>query len=147
MKKEKGDTGDKQWGKNMSTILIIDDNSAIREMLTRVLQVNGHTTLEAENGEVGVQLANQWMPDVILCDAIMPEMNGIETVTTLHQSPATRSIPVVMMSGSISEAQLKEALSMGAVDFLSKPFTIEELRQSLQRAEKAREQLCSAAES
>jgi len=130
----------------MSTILIIDDDSAIRQMLLRVLQINGHNAYEAENGEVGVQLANQLIPDVILCDAIMPGMNGVETLATLRQSPATREIPVVMLSGSIPEAQLKQALSMGAVDYLPKPFTIQELRQSVKRAEGVRESVGSAIE-
>jgi CheY-like chemotaxis protein len=131
----------------MSTILIIDDDSAIRQMLLRVLQVNGHSTLEAENGEVGIQLANQWIPDLILCDAVMPEMSGLETLSILHQSSATRDIPVVMMSGLIPETQLKQALTMGAVDYLPKPFTLDELRQSIKRAEGARQQVCSTTES
>lgn len=131
----------------MSTILIIDDDSAIRQMLLRVLQVSGHTTLEADNGETGVELANQWVPDVILCDVVMPEMSGLETLALLHQAPATRDIPVVIMSGLIPEAQLKQALSMGAVDYLPKPFTLEELRQSIKRAEMTRQPVCSTIES
>jgi CheY-like chemotaxis protein len=107
----------------------------------RVLQNNGYETMAALNGRDGLEKANEWKPDIILLDIVMPEMNGYEVAQKLRQSPETTRIPVVFLSakGDVDEKQgasagLKEidqAFDSGANDFLHKPVAASDLLQTI----------------
>jgi CheY-like chemotaxis protein len=112
----------------MGKILIIEDDQGIRENVVEILHFEGFETLEAQNGTVGLQLAQEHLPDMILCDVRMPECDGYEVLKKLRQNPATAAIPFVFMT---AKANAKEdmALVEAAEDvvWLFKPFDVSDL--------------------
>lgn len=112
----------------MARILIVDDDTAVRRALRKVLERDGHTLVEAENGRVGLQLMREKPADLVLADLFMPVMDGLEFISKLHQSyPDTR---VLAISGSTYERRprfLEIAGRMGNVRTLTKPVDAEEL--------------------
>jgi len=85
------------------TALIIDDDEGVRLFVQAVLEGEGWTCIEARNGEEGLDLATEHMPDLILLDVNMPEMDGFQTFSKLRQSPFTQGIPIVMLTGINTE--------------------------------------------
>lgn len=117
----------------MRTILIVDDEYGIAEIVGDVLSQHGFTVLTAINGRLGLATLSQTKPDVILLDVMMPVMTGPEMLRELKRSEAWRRIPVVMMSAVGPTALTpKERESIEA--FISKPFTYEELMEALRTA-------------
>jgi CheY-like chemotaxis protein len=123
-------------------ILIIDDNRTLVLTAERVLQKGGYETATALNGRDGLQKAQQWKPDVIILDIVMPGMNGYEVGNQLRQNPVTADIPIIFLSakGNTDETQgapvigLKEiskAFDSGASDFLHKPVAAVEFLQAV----------------
>ena len=112
----------------MARILIVDDDTVVRRALRKVLERDGHTLVEAENGRVGLQLMGEKPADLVLADLFMPVMDGLEFISKLQQShPDTR---VVAISGSTYERRprfLEIAGRMGNVRTLTKPVDAEEL--------------------
>jgi len=116
----------------MTRILIIEDEKSLRAGLRDILGLEGFTVLEAENGRTGIQLATQHLPDLILCDIMMPEMNGYEVLTELGINPSTRLIPFVFMTALADRADIRHGMDLGADDYLVKPFTREELLKAVE---------------
>ncbi|UKP00479.1 CHASE2 domain-containing protein [Nostoc sp. UHCC 0870] len=112
-------------------ILIVDDDSNHRSMLTSLLQEIGCRTLEAIDGNHGLQVTTDHLPDVILLDLAMPNMDGFELMLHLQKNPQTRSIPIIVSSASVFEENRQRSLQAGATAFLPKPFQIDELYQAL----------------
>lgn len=108
-------------------ILSIDDDAAIRQFLSAVLKADGYEVLLAADGAAGVAAARAELPDVILLDLIMPYASGFEVLRHLHDDPATRDIPVLVLSTQGGEDDIVRALDQGAEDFLIKPFYAREL--------------------
>jgi len=109
------------------TILVIEDNSEILENLTEYFEMEGYKILGANNGKRGVELAMEFIPDLIVCDVVMQEMNGHELLQILLDSAKTYEIPFIFstsISGNINRA---EALILGADDYIIKPFALEDL--------------------
>jgi YesN/AraC family two-component response regulator len=106
----------------MARILIIDDELQIREMLTQMIEREGHEVLSADNGKTGIRLNRDFMADVVITDIFMPEKEGIETIMELRAgNPAVK---IIAISGGGSKGQvdyLKIAKSLGATRALSKP--------------------------
>ncbi len=102
------------------TILLVDDDRAIREGASLRLRASGYNTLDANDGGQGVATAIQLMPDAIVMDVRMPRMDGLAALSALQENEATKNIPVVMLSASLMDQQ--EALDAGARFFLSKPY-------------------------
>jgi diguanylate cyclase len=111
----------------MRKILVIEDERASRKLLLKLLQVEGFEAIEAENGSIGLQLAKTQCPDLILCDIMMPEMDGYEVLSRLQQEPATAMIPVICLTAQNERADLRRGMELGANDYLTKPFTTAEL--------------------
>lgn len=111
----------------MKKILVIEDDSAIRKNLIKLLKREGFDTLDADNGWSGVQLAQTQAPDLILCDIKMPELNGYEVLEILQQDPATALIPFICLTAFDERASLRQMMELGANDYLTKPFILEEL--------------------
>lgn len=112
----------------MARILIIDDDSSLRQMLQRHLNRQGHDTLTAENGLVGVQLFESDSFDLVITDIIMPEQEGLETISQLKNRNSQVGILVISGGGSITaDEYLKLALALGADAALAKPFNLSEL--------------------
>ena len=108
----------------MHKILVIDDEEPIRQLILMALQKRGFEALEAENGEVGVQLARTHLPDLILSDVKMAKMDGYMALAALRQDPQTAAIPVILMTGQPHNAGMRQGMELGADDYLPKPFTV-----------------------
>lgn len=117
----------------MGTILIIDDDSALRALLGQILQQTGWKVLEAEDGEAGIQLAKNQRPEVVLCDLLMPRCNGFQVCRTLRADPNLRQIKIIVTSGRSYVTDRLHALEAGADEYLVKPIQTEELRRMLKR--------------
>jgi len=114
-----------------STILVIDDDANVRDLLSRLLQKDGHRVITAEDGPSGLALALQQKPDAITLDVVMPGgMDGWEVLRLLKESPATHSIPVIMVSVM---AEQEHALTLEVEDYLVKPIDVERLARAINR--------------
>ncbi len=115
-------------------VLVIDDEVAVREGIAVLLALEGYEVLGAEGGERGLQLANAERPHAILLDVGLPDLDGYEVCRRLHQNPATRGIPVVMVTGSGDLALNRRAYAAGAKACVPKPFRSEALIATLEAA-------------
>ncbi|HEY5913465.1 MAG TPA: ATP-binding protein, partial [Verrucomicrobiae bacterium] len=96
-------------------------------MVRLALESRGYDVLEAGNGAEGVELAMGSLPDLVLCDVNMAEMNGYLTLSALRKEAATSSIPVILMTGLADNAGMRHGMELGADDYLAKPFTLDDL--------------------
>lgn len=96
-------------------------------IIEETLGMFGFSTLAAEDGQSGVELARAHLPDLIICDVHMPRMDGFATFAKLRESEATASIPFMFLSGAVDRPQIRRGMEMGADDYLTKPFTPSEL--------------------
>jgi CheY-like chemotaxis protein len=111
----------------MARILVVDDERQILRNILEVLEFEGFDAVGADNGRVGIDMARQISPDLILCDIMMPEADGFEVIQTLRADPQTRDIPIVMMSAKVDRDTVRMVMVEGASDYLSKPFTMPDL--------------------
>lgn len=116
----------------MATILVIEDNLEIRENITEILELESYTIISAINGKKGLELAKEKLPDLILCDIMMPEMNGYEVFNGLKEDVSTRSIPFVFVTASVEKKEIQAGFDMGAAGYIRKPFDNDELLQTIQ---------------
>src|SRR6187551_219345 len=112
-------------------ILVIEDDPAIRETLVDILQFNQLQVLSAPNGQEGLALAQRHQPDVILSDVAMPVMDGFALLAALRADDRTRSIPVIILSASIEAERMRQGMDLGAEDYITKPFTEEQIIRSI----------------
>lgn len=115
----------------MKRILVIEDEDNLRENLTEILSFEGYEILQAENGKLGLQIALEHIPDLILCDVMMPEMDGYEVLAALRENPATRLIPFILLTALAEREKMRKGMELGADDYIVKPFGISELLQSV----------------
>jgi CRP-like cAMP-binding protein len=113
-------------------ILIIEDNEDIRESSVEILVLAGYEVLEAENGKVGVELAQQNLPDMILCDIMMPELDGYGVLYLLSKNSETSNIPFIFLTAKAERADMRKGMDMGADDYLTKPFDDMELLNTIE---------------
>jgi CheY-like chemotaxis protein/CRP-like cAMP-binding protein len=106
----------------MKTILIIDDNTQIRENIAEILEFSGYVTLTAENGKKGVETAVREKPALIICDIMMPELDGYGVLHLLKRNPTTEHIPFIFLTAKTERVDLRKGMEMGADDFITKPF-------------------------
>lgn len=111
----------------MTKILIIEDQPDVRENIQAILDLEDYETLTAADGLIGVELAQQFLPDLILCDVMMPRLDGFGVLKELRQLPATGSIPFIFLTAKADRTDLRHGMESGADDYLTKPFTLEEL--------------------
>ena len=109
---------------NKKTILVVDDEKTIVEMLVYNLQKEGYNTLEAEDGEEGVRIALNEKPDLVLLDIMLPKMDGLAVCKRIRQS---LNIPIIMISAKDEEIDKILGLELGADDYITKPFSVREL--------------------
>ncbi len=111
----------------MSKILVVDDDAALRSVIGLALQGEGYDVLEAEDGEVAIRVACEQLPDLILCDIRMKQMDGYLALANLRQHVATASLPFILMTGQSDPEGMRKGMELGADDYLTKPFTIPQL--------------------
>ncbi len=112
----------------MAHILVIEDEPPVRENLVRFLKLEGHRVSEAPDGRAGVARAKLDSPDMILCDVMMPHLNGFEVLAVLQADPDLRDIPLVFLSASAEPERMAEAVGMGARGYVTKPFSLADLK-------------------
>jgi len=105
----------------IKTILVIDDNQQIREYIVQLFRAN-FQMLEADNGETGLEMVRQYLPDMVISDVLMPGLNGVELCRLVKQDPSLYHIPVVLLTASTSSESKLRGIECGADDYISKPF-------------------------
>ncbi|MCS6813664.1 MAG: EAL domain-containing protein [Cyanobacteria bacterium] len=113
------------------TILVIEDVAALRQEIVETLECLNYHVIAGENGEVGLRLAATYLPDLILCDIMMPELNGYEVYERLRDNADTASIPFIFLSAKADRSDVRRGMNLGADDYLTKPFTSEELSDAI----------------
>ncbi|NWF61959.1 MAG: EAL domain-containing response regulator [Fischerella sp.] len=111
----------------MTKILVIEDEKSVRENLVELLEAEDFETICAANGQVGLHLALTEAPDLILCDLMMPELDGYGVLTTLRQELLTATIPFIFLTAKATKSDFRQGMDLGADDYITKPFTRAEL--------------------
>jgi DNA-binding NarL/FixJ family response regulator len=119
-------------------ILVIEDEPEMRRNLTTVLRLEKFHALPAENGRIGVELAKKEKPDLILCDVMMPELDGYGVIAALRANPETAAIPFIFLTAKGEKPDIRAGMNLGADDYLTKPVAKADLlaaiRSRLERA-------------
>jgi two-component system, cell cycle response regulator DivK len=118
--------------------LVVDDYDDAREMYAEFLAYKGYTVVQAENGLQAVALAASLLPDFVILDLALPDIDGIEVTRRLKRTPATAGIPIVMLTANAQSRMLQEALKAGCAAVLVKPCTPDELLEIVQGFAKVR---------
>jgi CheY-like chemotaxis protein len=118
----------------MKRVLIIEDNAAIRENTAELLELNRFIVLTAENGQSGFELAKTSVPDIILCDMMMPDTDGRQFLKLVKEENITANIPLVFFSAGSLSPEIQEQLVTGKDGYLKKPFTEEDLLNAVRKA-------------
>lgn len=124
-----------------TTILIIEDNDDIRESTAEILEMSGFEVFTAAEGKSGVEMAIKQLPDIILCDIMMPELDGYGVLYMLNKHEETAGIPFIFLTAKAERADMRKAMEMGADDYLTKPFDDMELLNAIETRLKKRQQL------
>ena len=117
----------------MTRILIIEDEDAIRANLRRFLSMEGYEVVEADNGRTGVEAARSHLPDLIICDLMMPELDGFAVLKEVRGDPATRGIAFCFLTASAEKDTRRTGLAQGADEYITKPFELAEMRAVIKR--------------
>jgi DNA-binding NarL/FixJ family response regulator len=129
----------------MKKILVIEDEPEMRRNLTTVLRLEKFQPLGAENGRVGVQLAKAEKPDLILCDVMMPELDGYGVIAALRTDAATACIPFIFLTAKGEKPDIRAGMNLGADDYLTKPVVKSDLLGAIRtRLERAAQQATPA---
>ncbi|WP_426669372.1 response regulator [Mucilaginibacter sp. McL0603] len=120
-------------------VLIIEDNDDIRENVIEILELAGYAVTSASNGKAGVELAFQDTPDIILCDIMMPELDGYGVLYMLSKRPETIAIPFIFLTAKAEHFDRRKGMEMGADDYLTKPFDDMELLAAIESRLKKKE--------
>src|SRR6186713_208894 len=106
----------------MRKVLLIEDNTEIRENTAEILELAGYSVFTAQNGKIGVELASQHRPDLIICDIMMPELDGYGVLHILSKRPETARIPFIFLTAKTEKTDIRKGMALGADDYLTKPF-------------------------
>ena len=125
----------------MKKILVIEDDPEMRRNLTTILRLEKFHPLAAENGRVGVELAKKEKPDLILCDVMMPELDGYGVIAALHADAGTVTIPLIFLTAKGEKPDVRAGMNLGADDYLTKPVAKTDLLAAIRsRLERATQQ-------
>ncbi|MGL5083387.1 MAG: hybrid sensor histidine kinase/response regulator [Microcoleaceae cyanobacterium] len=111
----------------MKQIIVIEDELDVREIILDILDAENFSVLGAENGQEGIQLVQETLPDLVICDVMMPELNGYDVLAALRENQATATIPFIFLTAKSTKSDLRQGMDSGADDYLTKPFTRKEL--------------------
>ncbi len=114
-------------------ILIVDDNPDLISILQVQLENKGYDTVQATNGRQAVDIATAQLPDLIVMDVMMPQMNGLQAARLIRKNPKTRSIPMLASTAKVSHADTEECLESGFNDHIDKPFTGKQLASRIEK--------------
>lgn len=116
----------------MKTILVIEDNEDIRENVTEILTLSDYNVISAANGKEGIETAQKHKPDLIICDIMMPGVDGYGVLHVLHKDPQTQNIPFIFLTSKSERSDFRAAMEMGADDYITKPFAGNELLNAIE---------------
>lgn len=125
----------------MRKILVIEDNEDIRENLCEILELAGYATYAAENGKIGVEIAEKEHPDLIICDIMMPVLDGFGVLKILSNKATTANIPFVFLTAKTEKGDFRQGMSLGADDYITKPFESKELLEVIELRLKKHERI------
>lgn len=128
----------------MKSVLVIEDQLEVRENIVELLELSGYTVYGAENGKVGVQKASKHLPDIILCDVMMPELDGFGVLRILERRPETARIPFIFLTAKTEKADFRKGMNLGADDYITKPYDEIELLNAIEMRLKKSEMMKSA---
>jgi CRP/FNR family cyclic AMP-dependent transcriptional regulator len=129
----------------MEKILLIEDNEALRDNTAEILSLAQFEVIAAENGKIGIELARLHQPNLIICDIMMPVLDGYGVFQILNKEPALQQIPFIFLSAKSERNDLRKGMEMGADDYITKPFTDAELINAIHtRLDKAKRSLSNS---
>jgi DNA-binding NarL/FixJ family response regulator len=128
----------------MKKILVIEDEPEMRRNLATILKLEKFNVVQAENGRVGLETARRELPDVILCDVMMPEMDGHAVLQALRDDPKTVTTPFIFLTAKGEKQDLRSGMNLGADDYLTKPVAKAELLSAISARLKRSEQQLSS---
>ena len=111
----------------METVLLIEDNKDIRENMSEILELAGYKVLVEANGKDGAATAMLLKPDIIVCDIMMPELDGYGVLHLLQKNESTQNIPFIFLTAKTERAEIRKDMELGADDYITKPFEGTEL--------------------
>jgi DNA-binding response OmpR family regulator len=124
----------------MKKILLVEDDTSLRENVAELLELSGFEVCTASNGLIAVDMAKKELPDLVLCDIMMPELDGYGVLEELSSHDSTRQIPFIFVSAKTEKQDVRRGMNLGADDYLTKPFEEEELLSAIEcRLEKAKQ--------
>ena len=116
----------------MKNILIIEDNEDIRENVAEILSLSDYKVITAANGKDGIETAHKNLPDLIICDIMMPGVDGYGVLHVLHKLPETQNIPFIFLTSKSERSDFRAAMELGADDYITKPFSGNELLNAIE---------------
>jgi DNA-binding response OmpR family regulator len=111
----------------MKRILVIEDNDGVREEIVDILRFEGFEVRDAENGRIGLEVVRSWAPDVVICDLMMPELDGYATLTEVRADPASSAVAFICLTARGEITDTRRAMDIGADGYVTKPFTVDDL--------------------
>lgn len=116
----------------MTRILVIEDEEAVRQGVVEMLEASGYQTLAADGGRRGLNLTREQLPNLIICDVAMPDVDGFEVLAELQRDPVTATIPFIFLTAKTQAEDRRRGMRLGADDYLTKPFTFAELQAAIE---------------
>ena len=117
----------------MKTILIVEDEEDHLEIVKLILEQHNYNLISARDGKEGVDSTLKFLPDLLILDVMLPEMNGYEVCKAIRNNPKTKAIPVIMLSIRSNPEDIEAAYKVGANKYMTKPFNLEELVKEVKR--------------
>ena len=106
----------------MKKILLIEDNDDIRENTAEILELSNYKVIAAENGKIGVEKAIEYAPDLIICDIMMPGLDGYGVLHAVHKNEAIKNTPFIFLTAKSERSDFRKGMELGADDYITKPF-------------------------
>ncbi|TDS13659.1 CRP-like cAMP-binding protein [Maribacter caenipelagi] len=116
----------------MKRILLIEDDKALRENTEELLELADYDVITASNGKIGIEAAIEKIPDLIICDIMMPEVDGYGVLENLSNNEKTKQIPFIFLSAKTEHKEIRKGMDLGADDYLTKPFEEEDLMSAVE---------------
>ncbi|MGB3496334.1 MAG: response regulator, partial [Elainellaceae cyanobacterium] len=116
----------------MKTVLVIEDEKGIRNNIAKILKHQGMQVIDAGDGAEGIKMAKQYVPDLIICDIMMPQLDGYQVLEALRLEAKTAFTPFIFLSAKVDKSDVRQGMNLGADDYLTKPFTSAELIETVQ---------------
>ena len=117
----------------MSAILVIEDELFLRQNIKTILEIKGYVCYEASHGAEGIEILNNFIPDLILCDVMMPGVDGFGVLEYVKSTESLKNVPFIFLTARADTQDREKAFAMKATDYITKPFSIAELIGSIEK--------------